>query len=75
MPIRNYNNNDKKPTVNVYSSVTFTNPESKIMQTRFSIEYFNKINPWFVIFGRYTCKAKNTLCEGCGLKEICCYKN
>ena len=43
MPIRNYNNNDKKPTVNVYSSVTFTNPESKIMQTRFSIEYFNKV--------------------------------
>ena len=41
----------------------------------FSIEYFNKINPWFVIFGRYTCKAKNPLCEGCGLKEICCYKN
>ena len=41
----------------------------------FSIEYFNKINPWFVIFGRYTCKAKNPLCEGCGLKEICCYND
>ena len=49
--------------------------KKKNLANIFSIEYFNKINPWFVIFGRYTCKAKNPLCEGCGLKEICCYND
>lgn len=29
------------------------------------------INKFFVIFGRYICKAKNPLCENCPLKEIC----
>ena len=40
----------------------------------FDSEYFNKINPWFVIFGRYKCKAKNPLCNGCSFESICNYK-
>lgn len=43
MSMRNYNNNDRAPTVSVYSNVTFSNPESKIMASRFSISYFNKL--------------------------------
>ena len=33
----------KQPTVNVFSGITFTNPDSPIMQTRLSISYFNKM--------------------------------
>ena len=28
-----------------------------------------------LLFGRYYCKAKNPLCEGCKLKEICTKKS
>lgn len=37
----------------------------------FPQKYWNKINPWFVIFGRYTCKAINPICNKCKLKEFC----
>ena len=43
MPIKTYNNNDKQPTTTTFSSVAFSNPESKIMASRFSITYFNKL--------------------------------
>lgn len=39
----------------------------------FPIDIHNKLNPWFVIFGRYTCKSKKPMCEKCQLKHICCY--
>ena len=37
----------------------------------FPRKYYNKINPWFVIFGRYQCKAIGPKCSNCGLKKIC----
>lgn len=40
----------------------------------FSQEYFNKINPWFVIFGRYKCTAINPKCKDCKLINICKFK-
>lgn len=43
MPLKNYNNNDKQITNTTYSSIAFSNPGSKIMQSRFSISYFNKL--------------------------------
>lgn len=44
MPLKNYsNNNDKQITNLTYSAIAFTNPDSKIMQTRFSINYFNRL--------------------------------
>ena len=43
MPIRTYNNNENSLTVNVYSPIKFSNPESKVMQTKLSISYFNKL--------------------------------
>jgi len=39
----NQNNNDKRPTVNTYTPISFTNQDSKIMDTRLSISYFNKL--------------------------------
>lgn len=38
-----YNNNQDRPITNTYSSVSFANGTSKIMPTRFSINYFNKV--------------------------------
>ncbi len=29
----------------------------------------------FLLFGRYTCKSLNPICQNCGLKSICKYKN
>lgn len=44
MPLKNYaNNNDKQPTNITYSSIAFSNPESKIMPSKFSISYFNRL--------------------------------
>ena len=41
----------------------------------FPKKYYNKINPWFVMFGRYKCKAIKPECNNCKLKNICNYKN
>lgn len=41
----------------------------------FPSDMHNKLNPWFVIFGRYTCKSKKPMCDKCELKNICCYNN
>lgn len=43
MALKNYNNNDKKPVNVTYSDISFSNPESKIMASKFSISYFNKL--------------------------------
>ena len=39
----------------------------------FPVKYYNKINPWFVMFGRYKCKALKPECNNCKLKKICNY--
>ncbi len=51
-----------------------TNPDiiESDLYKLFPQEYWVKINPWFVIFGRYTCTAKNPQCMNCPMKEICC---
>lgn len=43
MPMRSYNNNERQLTNTTYSPVSFSNPESKIMPSRISIAYFNKL--------------------------------
>ena len=45
MPLKNYtnNNSDRQPTNTTYSSISFSNPESKIMPSKFSISYFNRL--------------------------------
>lgn len=45
MPLKNYtNNNQQKDITNsTYSSISFSNPGSKIMQSKFSISYFNRL--------------------------------
>ena len=44
MAFNNYSNNkDNAPTSTVFSSVAFSNPESRISQSRFSVSYFNKL--------------------------------
>ncbi len=34
-------------------------------------EILSKAHHWFLLFGRYTCTARNPKCEGCGLKQVC----
>jgi len=36
-------------------------------------QYKTKISDWFVLHGRYICKAKSPSCEKCHLKEWCDY--
>lgn len=43
MALKNYNNNERQITNTTYSSISFSNPESKIMQSKISISYFNKL--------------------------------
>lgn len=43
MAFKTYNNNDKTPTCTTYSSISFSNPESKLGQTKISVSYFNKV--------------------------------
>ena len=40
----------------------------------FSKEDWGRKHLQLVMFGRYKCKSKNPLCEGCKLKDICKYK-
>lgn len=35
---------------------------------------WSRLHHQLVLFGRYTCKAKNPLCQNCLLKEYCCYE-
>lgn len=34
-------------------------------------DYRRHINHWLVLFGRYTCKAKNPNCENCPIRSFC----
>ena len=44
MAFRTYNNNNQNgPSNTTYSSISFFNSESKVMASRFSVSYFNKI--------------------------------
>ncbi len=36
-------------------------------------EQVHKAHHWLILFGRYTCTARNPKCEGCGLQTICKY--
>ena len=38
-------------------------------------ENWSKRHLQLVLFGRYYCKAKNPLCEECGLRDICLNKS
>lgn len=38
-------------------------------------ELVHKAHHWLILFGRYTCTARNPKCEGCGLQTICKYYN
>lgn len=43
MAFKSYNNNEKNLTVTTFSSVSFSNPESNLGQTKISIGYFNRV--------------------------------
>ena len=34
-------------------------------------KYAKNANHWFVLFGRYVCKAQKPLCENCPIKHLC----
>jgi endonuclease-3 len=38
-------------------------------------ELIHKAHHWLILHGRYVCKAKNPLCNNCGLSEFCSYFN
>lgn len=38
-------------------------------------QYAKNANHWFVLFGRYTCKAQKPLCENCPIKHLCYSKD
>jgi endonuclease-3 len=46
---------------------------AKELEGIYNREDWGKINKEFVLFGRYTCKAKNPMCETCPMREMCGY--
>lgn len=36
-------------------------------------ELMHKAHHWLILHGRYVCKAKNPLCQSCGLNDFCRY--
>ena len=40
---------------------------NKILESR----YAKNANHWFVLFGRYICKAQRPLCENCPIQHLC----
>jgi endonuclease-3 len=36
-------------------------------------ELINKAHHWLILHGRYICRARNPICEQCGLTEFCKY--
>jgi endonuclease-3 len=36
-------------------------------------ELIHEAHHWLILHGRYVCKAKNPLCDKCGLSEFCIY--
>lgn len=39
----NYNNNDNKPTVTIYTPISFSNPENSVCESKLNISYFNRL--------------------------------
>ena len=55
--------------------------ENNVYDTEMSLyknvpkQYIKYINTWFVLYGRYICKAKNPNCKECLIKKYCKYFN
>jgi endonuclease III len=45
------------------------------LQGQIPEKLINKTHHWLLLHGRYVCKARNPLCDKCGLKSICKYNN
>ena len=43
MALNTYNNNDRRPSINIYTPISWSNPGSQIQATKFSISYFNQV--------------------------------
>lgn len=43
----------------------------KTLVKNFPAEILSTAHHWLILHGRYVCKARNPLCESCGLTEIC----
>jgi endonuclease III len=41
----------------------------------FPEELIPKAHHWLILHGRYVCKARQPLCDTCGLKKVCIYYN
>jgi endonuclease III len=39
----------------------------------FPPEIIHQAHHWLILHGRYICKARNPLCEECGLRDFCKY--
>ena len=39
----------------------------------FPEKYLNTAHHWLILHGRYICKARNPLCQECGIKNLCKY--
>ena len=38
-------------------------------------EYMNHAHNWLILHGRYTCKARNPMCQNCAIINICKFKD
>ena len=56
-----------------YKNDSVLTVEKKLMK-KFPREKWSRLHHQLVLFGRYTCKSKNPLCQNCLLKEYCCYE-
>jgi len=43
------------------------------LTNHFPPELIHKAHHWLILHGRYVCKARNPLCEKCGLNDFCKY--
>ncbi len=41
------------------------------LEKGFPKEVLNRAHHWLILHGRYTCKARNPLCNKCGLTDVC----
>jgi endonuclease-3 len=37
------------------------------------VEFINNAHHWLILHGRYVCKARNPVCNNCGLSDFCKY--
>lgn len=45
----------------------------KQLSENLPVELIHKAHHWLILHGRYVCKARNPLCNECGLKDFCKY--